>query len=193
MIEKEYKIVLTQSEYLTISKKIKFDDIIHQTNYYYDSNTFDLERQGLTVRVRIIEGKGKWLQVKKKLQNKTDGITIKKEFEEKIGNLPRNIRLNHLESLIQESIDTESRKVVLLGEMTTTRMLSHSNNCEIALDRSEYLGKTDYELEIEFEEDADSVKKILKDLKIQGNIKEVGKYRRFLKELKRKIQIENGK
>ena len=56
------------------------------------------------------------------------------------------------------------------------------NDCEIALDKNEYLGKTDFELEIEFCENESQALDIIDSLNLDKTMSPVGKYKRFLLE-----------
>ena len=79
----------------------------------------------------------------------------------------------------------EYSKVINLGYLTTTRLICDIKNCEIALDKNEYLNKVDYELEIEFDNDNHSALEILEYLGVKIPYSILGKNKRFIQELKR--------
>ena len=73
--------------------------------------------------------------------------------------------------------------------LSTTRGVKRFEGAEIDLDKSEYFGKTDYELEIEFTDEA-AARAVLAQcaetagLTVSGNVCE-GKIRRFLEEYRK--------
>ena len=76
----------------------------------------------------------------------------------------------------------------LLGTLSTFRSIKRFSGAEIDLDRSEYFGKTDFELEIEYTNEA-AAKKLLAEISAGVNIDRIapvtGKIRRFLAEYMR--------
>jgi len=140
MIENEIKVLLTKNEYEYLLNQFGFERqynrkvINTQKNYYYDTEDFEMNRQNKTCRIRIKDGKYT--------------ATIKKHLS--TGN-------QSVENDIQLSTDLYHNAFVdmglqLQGVLVTTRsVLLKDRICEVVLDRNEYLGTVDYELEIEYE------------------------------------------
>ncbi len=107
---------------------------IIQSNYYFDTDSLDMNRQGVTCRIRLKDGIYK--------------ATVKSHVIE-----GSNCSLE--EDLSEKAyLDTSvflSRGLHLQGELITERIILFKDNaCEIMLDRNSYLGAVDYELEIEY-------------------------------------------
>ena len=108
-----------------------------------------------------------------------------KEYEKIISTINNSIEVHTLTEMTGEKFNLECSKVINLGYLTTTRLICNIKNCEIALDKNEYLNKVDYELEIEFDKDNQSALKILEYLGIKTQDSTLGKNKRFVQELKR--------
>ena len=140
MIECEKKVMLTYDEYAVISTMVRKGVVLKtQTNYYFDTDKFSMNKKGITCRIR--EKAGKFT------------ATIKSRNPE----LPeRSIEADVCE---KSEFDPQLFKAFGLryqGEMFTERMIMHEDNtCEVALDRNTYLGCVDYELEIEYGKDGE--------------------------------------
>ena len=185
MIENEFKVILTREQYETLLCFYKWDKVIEQTNYYYDTPVLTLSNRHITCRVRKI-GEECFLQVK--LPNGRDYSRI--ELEKKLGaQVPENISAELLNDLAGTAAELPLPCVRLLGALSTTRGVKRFEGAEIDLDKSEYFGKTDYELEIEFTDEA-AARAVLAQcaetagLTVSGNVCE-GKIRRFLEEYRK--------
>ena len=137
MIEHEKKLLLSkkQYEYLYNNYCTMCSDItvIKQVNYYFDTDDFIMNRRNITCRIRlkngIYEGTIKCHSIG------TDNST----------ETPIKVQNGILDN------DFIQIGLKLQGELVTTRCIFHKDsNCEIVLDKNEYLGHTDYELEIEY-------------------------------------------
>jgi uncharacterized protein YjbK len=171
-IEKEIKILLTEEEYNRIGRLFEWDTEIAQTNHYYRCIG---KSHYSSVRVRETGGRF-YLQVKVPVSE--DGaLFIKKEYERELDSVPPALSAGEL----RELTGTELGDAVLMGELFTLRKTAHIENCEICLDRSEYLGITDFELELEYtgEYPQDLVDK-MKKLGIDTERRPIGKYARFI-------------
>ena len=103
-----------------------------QTNYYYDTEMLDMQRKGITCRIR--EHKGSFVATKK--THLTNGVS-NEETSEATGPF---------------DISQFGKNVKLYGEMITHRtVLLNINSVVVTLDKNTYLGTTDYEFEIEYE------------------------------------------
>ena len=113
------------------------------------------------------------------------------ELEKPLDTLPESLSaddLPHPDETIPNSFGGLP-DVKRLGTLTTTRSVKQFDGAEIDLDKSEYFGKTDCELEIEFTDETAAhaiLKEITEKLNIQPNSEVcTGKIRRFLEEYKK--------
>lgn len=150
MLEYEKKILLTDKEYETIVSK--FCDRLQskrQINYYFDTDDFDMNKKGITCRIRLKDG--------------VYTTTIKKHHFE-----------DHecsFEEVISEKTEFdieyfEKLNLKLQGELITERTTLYKDSlCEVVIDRNTYLEHTDFELEIEYlKEYEDKMLLILTDI-----------------------------
>lgn len=180
MIENEFKIMLDKVRYEKLLAMYEWNEVIEQINHYYDNEDLLLSELHITCRVREIAGKYF-------LQMKFPGAVeySRVELEEPLDSLPDEIDADkalrphpHGHNMLP--------KVKRLGALKTTRNVHRFEGGEIDLDKSEYFGKTDYELEIEFT-DEKSARKVLGDIRIKLDIEPnsevcAGKIRRFMEE-----------
>lgn len=180
MVENEFKVMLNREQYETLRSFYDWDKVIEQTNYYYDTAELTLSDRHVTCRVRKIGGDC-FLQIK--LPNGRDYSRI--ELEKKLGaEVPEELSADLLNALAGER--SELPDVRLLGALSTTRGVKRFEGAEIDLDKSEYFGKTDYELEIEFTDEATARALMAQCTETAGLTKSgdvcAGKIRRFLEE-----------
>ena len=181
MIEQEIKSIIT--EFLLFKYKNILDGLtehsrILQINYYYDTDDFQLNSIGNTLRIRQKENK-LVLQYKYEKQYTGNERTCR-EYEIEIYKFPQYLSSNDLPCNI---IDSTHYKFV--GSLITERFDYKYAETNISLDKSYYLGKCDYEIEIEFQ-DYKKAESILKLLSIEkSEFHEMGKYSRFVKEIKK--------
>lgn len=182
MIENEFKVILTREQYETLLAFYDWDRVIEQTNYYYDTPELTLSDRHITCRVRKI-GEDCFLQIK--LPNGRDYSRI--ELEKKLGaEVPGELSAELLNDLAGERAEPPLPDVRLLGALSTTRGVKRFEGAEIDLDKSEYFGKTDYELEIEFTDEA-AARAVLAQCTEAARLTKsgdvcAGKIRRFLEE-----------
>lgn len=182
MIENEFKVILTREQYEALLSFYKWDKIVEQTNFYYDADGLALSDRHITCRVRRI-GEDCFLQIK--LPNGRDYSRI--ELEKKLGaEVPRELSAELLNGLAGSDAGLPLPSVGLLGALTTTRAVKRLDGAEIDLDKSEYFGKTDYELEIEFTDEAQARAALAQCAEKAGIVANggvcAGKIRRFLEE-----------
>ena len=134
MIELEKKMLLSKHEYACLfecSGHLK--SIIKQVNYYYDTDDLAMNHQNITCRIRLTNGK---------YQGTMKKHTVNSDRSEEIDVEVRNGVFDN------EFIDMGLK---LKGELVTERcIIFKDSSCEVALDKNDYLGYTDYELEIEY-------------------------------------------
>lgn len=134
MIELEKKIPLTEEEYTRLISLLGNNKQIYtQTNYYFDTDDLSMHQNNITCRIRLKDGK--YTGTLKSHTLKTDkSIEIHVTVQNGIGE--------------NAFVDAGLK---LQGSLTTERcILLRCPSCEVALDKNEYLGYTDYEIEIEY-------------------------------------------
>ena len=157
MTELEKKLLLTEDEYDYLMEHLGYESpliqkpITTQVNYYFDTDDFSMNRQNTTCRIRLKDGKYK-ATIKKHASGGDQSTETEMEIR------------NGLESNAFTDMGLK-----LQGELVTKRcVVLKDAHCEAVLDKNEYLGQTDYELEIEYtaehEKDAQTILKIFKDM-----------------------------
>lgn len=176
MLEKEIKVMLSEEEYALLSARLRADGEVVQTNHYYYSPECAAAR--ISVRVREVDGRS-LLQVK--LPVKTEGsLAVREELERELSGVPSAIPAELLEEVC--GVRDEA---VRIGSLTTDRKLSYEiDGVELCLDRNDYLGITDCELEAEYTGDyPEAVDELLRELGIDAGRPCEGKYSRFCRRL----------
>lgn len=157
MIETEKKLLLTKDEYDCLFSCFGKDKpIVRQINYYFDTEELSMNKQNITCRIRLKDGKYKGT-IKHHAQNSDQSREI--EIDVRNG-LYDNI-----------FVDMGLKRQ---GKLTTERCIILKDTvCEVVLDKNDYLGYTDYELEIEYapgcESYAVSTLKTIADVLIHHN------------------------
>lgn len=181
MIENEFKIMLTKEQYNNIHSLFEWDDEFSQTNTYYDTPDLQMSDRHITVRVREIAGDF-FLQMKLPAETTNNGAVSRIELESHMDNIPQSISG---ELLSETSKISDLPDVSLLGELSTIRSKKLYPSVEIDLDKSTYFGKTDYELEVEYTDEA-AASEIVSRIRSQAGLNMFapsrGKIRRFLAE-----------
>lgn len=160
MTEFEKKLLLTKDEYDYLMEHLGNESpliqkpVTTQINYYFDTDDFSMNRQNTTCRIRLKDGKYKAI-----MKRHSTGEDRSTETEMEI--------YDGLESNAFTKMGLK-----LQGELITKRCIVFKDaNCEAVLDKNEYLGHTDYELEIEYasghEKDAQAILKIFRDMLTQ--------------------------
>lgn len=179
--EQEIKAILSQNEYDYLKKKLQFDEEFEQINIYYSDKNGILDNRKITVRIR--EKRGTLiLQVKEPISEK-GSLHVHNEYEKVISDIPRIICSEELSELCGIYLPD----VQLLDFLITHRAVKWWNKTtQICLDKSIYLGKVDYEVEIEYEQRLhENVIAQFGNWNIQFNKDVCGKYQRFKKEYKK--------
>ena len=177
-LEQEVKILLTEDEFERVLNRFSWEETTQQINYYYMDPEGKLSAERVNVRVRQKNG-GYTLQVKNLVKNVAGGPSVHNEVEKKIDSLPQVIDARTVKDMT--GIDTSS--AIMVGELTTVRRvcrLGDKKNIEVCLDKSDYLGITDYELELEYTGDElETVKQIVQALGLSTSQQPRGKLSRF--------------
>lgn len=160
MTELEKKLLLTKDEYDYLMERFGYESslntkpMVSQTNYYFDTDDLSMNRKNITCRIRLKDGKYKG--------------TMKQHSLDSDQSTETDIKVrNGLDD--NEFIDMGLK---LQGALITDRfVILKDANCEVVLDKNEYLGHTDYELEIEYvpkyEKDAQAIYRVMLDILIR--------------------------
>ena len=141
MTEFEKKLLLSKEEYEYLMECFGYKSplmqkpIIQQVNYYFDTSDFSMNRQNITCRIRLKDGKYKAM-----MKQHSCNADYSTETEMAIySGLEKN-------AFIEMGLQ-------LQGKLVTERcVILKDDACEVVLDKNEYLGHIDYELEIEYME-----------------------------------------
>lgn len=182
MIENEFKMMLTGEQYEKVLEMFSWDEQIVQTNYYYDDENLTLSAEHITCRVREIGGEY-FLQMKMPAGRDFSRV----ELSEKLEKLPDMIEGTALSEM---SGTTGLPDVNKLGSLTTNRSVKRFDGGEVDLDESRYFDITDYELEIEFTDEA-AARKMMAEITEKIGVKPesdvcIGKVRHFMQAAKRR-------
>ena len=125
--------------------------IVKQVNYYFDTDDFLMNSQNTTCRIRLKNGK-----YSATLKQHSNGSDLSTETDMEI-----------FDGLTDNAFTVMGLK--LQGKLITYRCIVFRNtHCEVALDKNEYLGCEDYELEVEYEDmfaqDAERIIREITDL-----------------------------
>ena len=139
MIELEKKLLISKEEYDYLIERFGYDNqnfkksTVKQINYYFDTDDFSMNRQNITCRIRLKDGKYKG--VMKQHSHDSDHST---ETEMAVH-----------DGIISNAFTDMGLK--LQGKLITERcVILKDGICEVVLDKNKYLGYTDFELEIEY-------------------------------------------
>jgi uncharacterized protein YjbK len=187
MIEKEYKEIISEKKYKEFLGFFKINKTVNQTNFYYADKEELLNSYGISVRVRLIGGKF-FLQTKipHKDKNCPGGLKISDETEELLSSAPEIISGEKISEITGFKIGD----VKLIGSLETTRSI-----CEwdienmLCIDKNNYLGITDYEIEAEYISDEinSGLKIALARKGITFEKRAHGKRSRFLRAFKERL------
>ncbi|MCL2606763.1 MAG: CYTH domain-containing protein [Coriobacteriia bacterium] len=168
MKEIEIKRALSSSAYLQLRKYFEESNYSTsgriQKNYYFDSDNFQLLREDVTCRLRVVNCNQFEFTIKVKLPASREGLKMKYETNRSINKqlfkhiiskelLPESL-YQELQDAVQESFNLpQIDQIKLQGFLETER--TKVPLCEtpftIELDKSLYFDKIDYELEMEIE------------------------------------------
>lgn len=133
--EYEKKIMLSETEYqLLYNLFFEGQSPQKQSNFYFDTEDRSFHRRNITVRVR--EKNGQYLGTVKTHLGIDSECSSEEDFQTR--NIP-------------DRFEYEGLWLSLCGELVTERLkVDLENHLILALDCNQYLGKTDYELELEY-------------------------------------------
>lgn len=152
-LEIEYKTMLTKAEFDHLQSLLSHVTPVTQTNYYFESADSRMRSKKLSLRIRTFEQAAEMtLKIPKNIGTLEHNIPLSREEARHIidsGCLPDNA----ISQIIREK-DIDTDNLIVLGHLTTIRREVKTNIGLMALDRNQYAGRIDYELELEVE-DAD--------------------------------------
>ncbi|MBJ8078349.1 CYTH domain-containing protein [Bacillus cereus group sp. N12] len=197
--EREIKLSLTEEQYNLILKSAINPKKKVQSNYYYDTENYDIQKGNNTLRVRNEQNS---IELTLKIKNKTeDGITYSTEYNQVLNQEQYNDLLknsNYFSSLLNEEVtsglkEIDINKIKYVGKTHNIRVIfSTSSGLLFHLDKTTFPGDTtEFELEIENAEYSYNIFEELKETYgITPIINEQSKYKRFIKHIS-KLQNEN--
>ena len=178
MTETELKSMLTKEQYDIINAVFNWEDEKTQINSYYISPDNILKKHGITFRVRTINDEH-IIQIKKH-SGRNGALQISEESEFPIESIPDEFREDEVFKYCGIKVQAS-----LIGDLKTIRKsVFFADGVEVCLDKSEYLGTTDYEIEIEY---TSSIPQELLDILYNEGVTFdkpcIGKFSRFMNRL----------
>lgn len=150
-LEIEYKTLLTKDEFNRLSSQFSHVSPLTQTNYYFDSDHFDLKGHRMSLRIRTFADSAEMtLKIPREVGNIEHNLDLDLTQAKAIiksGHLPDNV----ITRLIQEN-GVEPSSIHCFGFLTTTRRETQTKIGLMALDSNQYASTKDYELELEVTE-----------------------------------------
>ena len=152
-LEIEYKTLLSLSEFDQLGKRFSHIAPIRQTNHYFDTPDLQLRGNKLSLRIRTFDDAAEMtLKIPQQVWNLEHNITLTSEAARTIletKSLPQHgSKIQSILDLLEKyAIDLSA--IGVLGSLTTTRREYETAIGLMALDKNEYSGKVDYELELE--------------------------------------------
>lgn len=139
-----FKTLLSKGEYSRLAKLYSDKPSNLQTNYYFDTSRFTLKASEIVLRVRKREQYELTLR-RKKGYNKVEitNIITEEEFKDFVetGNIPSLEIATELTEIIK------GQNLTNYMSLSTFRIFFPYEKGTVAIDKCEYLGVTDYELE----------------------------------------------
>ena len=149
-LEIEYKTLLTKDEFNRLNNQFSHVAPVTQTNYYFDSENFDMKANRMSLRIRTLPNRAEiTLKIPKEVGNLEYNYNLSVADAKEIiksGKFPDVDFLNLIE---ENGVKLSSLKN--FGSLTTTRRETMTKIGLMALDSNQYAGIKDYELELEVE------------------------------------------
>ena len=125
-LEIEYKTLLTKDEFNRLNSQLSHVTPVTQTNYYFDSDNFDMKAHRMSLRIRTLPNRAE--------------ITLK--IPKEVGNLEYNYDLSV----------ADAKEIIKSGQFPEVDFLKLIEDIGLmALDSNQYADIKDYELELEVE------------------------------------------
>lgn len=195
-MEKELKFkILNEDDYIKISdalkEKSKFNELVIQENYYYDTENMLLLMKNSVLRARVIQESV--LITLKEQRGVKDGYFVSEETGQicSLGSFQKILKgeeyiLDILCSKFRKIIENiiGDSKLILIGKSETERMTFIYKKMRFELDKTNFgKGFIDYEIEVESINEKKARNKLdalFHKLKIQYEVQNKTKYQRFL-------------
>lgn len=185
-LEIEVKSKLSEDEYQKLLDGYKNQKTYIQTNYYLDDNLLTIRHKKCGLRVREKEGE---FELTLKVPSGDGKIEINQQISNILFEKLQNGNIfpdGEIKQFLQGNFKAKIDEIHILGKLITTRTDITYNNSLISVDKSEYNGIIDYEIECE-DSSKKSAKENLKDFLKKNGIKyrenKDSKLKRFLKSL----------
>lgn len=155
-LEIEFKSLLSMAEYDKLKTLFSHVAPVRQTNHYLDSKDFKLRKKKLALRIRTFDHEAEMtLKVPQEIGNIEYNVPLTlEEAQQLLGEKSitcGKTDLSEIHDILQDKgIDLE--EVTLIGSLTTIRYEQQLPIGLAALDKNNYLGHSDYELELEVED-----------------------------------------
>lgn len=163
----EFKSLLTEDEYIRLSQQFKGNKTDFQTNHYFDTSRFSLKALDASLRVRERETLELTLKRKKGYTVNETTLSITKEQFQEIKD-SGVIGFPELKADLSTLIGEQKLNNFL--SLSTLRMYLQYKNGVLFIDKSDYLGVTDYEIEYEatsYHQGKKEFIELINDLEIQ--------------------------
>ena len=161
-LEIEYKSLLSMAEYDQLKRLFTHVTPIRQTNHYLDSPDFKLRKKKLALRIRTFDRDAEMtLKVPQEVGNIEYNIALTLDEAHQLltaGNITcATTDLSEICDLLSER-DIDLSEITTIGSLTTIRYEQELPIGLCALDKNDYLGHTDFELELEVVDDVQGKK-----------------------------------
>ena len=183
--------MISCEEFQSLIRRCPFSSPKKQVNHYFVDTDNQLRGNHITVRLREYPDKN-MLEIKYSKQGEAaEGIphlAVREEYAREVRGV-HDVTADEVTNVTGVNI----QNLHCVGSMTTFRSKYHlENDVSVCLDRNDYLGEQDYELEIEIPPDADiNIAALLTKLGIRPSLPyHGGKCTRFLQLLRRGHDFE---
>ena len=181
-LEIEYKRYLSKEEYEKLISNFDASKIYKQTNYYLDDKNHSISKNKCGLRIRNINDE---IELTLKV-NQREG---KLEINQQIPNISFKSFVfpdGEVKQYLEDKLGINVKEIYPLGSLITNRLDVEFKSSLISIDKSEYNGITDYEIECEAESmelAKSNLDEFLDKYKIKSQSSTGSKLKRFLKTL----------
>lgn len=190
--ERELKLLIRDVDYYNILELAqKKGNFIKQINYYFDTNNFELNKLGITLRFR--KENYDWLLCLKVKKHNNSFITNSDEYEYRVNYLAFqecSVQPNRILNYISEEAKQillnciDINEVKLLGSIKNERQKINIDSYLIELDKSVFPeNNLSYELEVEgvnSQEECNQIINFLESSGVKLTVNRKSKYKRFV-------------
>lgn len=181
-LEIEYKRDLVKEEYEKLISNFDASKIYKQTNYYLDDKNHSISKSKCGLRIRKINDEIE-------LTLKVDKKEGKLEINQQIPNISIKSFIfpdGEVKQYLETKLGIKIKNIYPLGKLITNRLDIEFKSSLISIDKSEYNGITDYEIECEdnsMEIASCNLNEFLDKYQIKSQSSTGSKLKRFLKTL----------